>query len=130
MSGTIPIRVSVILAAGFEGACPHLRPDMRCGNYDARPRVCRIYPAEISPNVALAPANKACPPETWSDDQPILMREGAPADRDLASLIRDIVRRRGLTSRRNRVPVLPSASRRLRSRTKVIRFIRLNPRRL
>jgi Fe-S-cluster containining protein len=87
MSGTIPIRVSVILVATFEGACPHLGPDMRCGNYDARPRVCRIYPAEISPNVALAPANKACPPEAWSDNQPILMREGAPADRDLAALI-------------------------------------------
>jgi Fe-S-cluster containining protein len=87
MSGTIPIRVGVILAASFEGACPHLGPDMLCGDYEARPRVCRIYPAEVSPNIELAPAAKACPPEAWSDDHPVLLRGGIATDPALASLI-------------------------------------------
>jgi len=87
VSGTIPIRVNAILVAAFEGACPHLRPDMLCGNYEERPRVCRIYPAEISPNIVLAPSSKACPTEAWSEDLPILLENGAVVDPALAMLI-------------------------------------------
>jgi Fe-S-cluster containining protein len=65
MSGTLPVRVSIILAAAFAGACPNLRADMLCGIYDERPLVCRIYPAEINPFVPMVPQNKACPPEAW-----------------------------------------------------------------
>jgi Fe-S-cluster containining protein len=87
MSGTVPIRVSVLFVAAFEGACPHLRPDMLCGNYEERPRVCRIYPAEVSPRAQLIPAQKACPPEAWFEDQPLLSRDGGVVDGELASLI-------------------------------------------
>lgn len=87
VSGTIPIRVNAILVAAFEGACPHLRPDMRCGNYEERPRVCRIYPAEISPNITLSPSSKMCPTEAWSEDLPILLENGAIVDPALAMLI-------------------------------------------
>jgi len=71
-SGELPIRVIVVLAATFEGACPHLRPDMRCGNYDSRPHVCRIYPAEVNPFLAVSPDRKQCPPEAWMSPTPFL----------------------------------------------------------
>ena len=47
MSGSLPTRVVVILTGAYEGPCPNLQPDMRCGIYEQRPLVCRIYPAEI-----------------------------------------------------------------------------------
>jgi MFS family permease len=47
---------------------------MRCGIYPDRPLVCRIYPAEINPFVALKRENKACPPEAWAQDQPLFQR--------------------------------------------------------
>ena len=75
-SGTLGVRVNVILVATHSGPCPHLRPDMLCGIYEQRPRICRIYPAEIVPQAALAPENKACPPEAWGDQQPPFMRDG------------------------------------------------------
>ncbi|MDB6084618.1 MAG: hypothetical protein JWN43_2499, partial [Gammaproteobacteria bacterium] len=65
MSGTVPTRVVVILAANLAGACPNLMADMRCAIYERRPLVCRIYPAEINPFVVLEPEKKACPPEAW-----------------------------------------------------------------
>lgn len=71
MSGSLPIRVHVTLVASHDGPCPHLLPNMRCGNYDLRPRVCRIYPAEIVPDIDLSPHSKACPPEAWDDAQPL-----------------------------------------------------------
>ena len=77
MSGSMPARVVVMLVANVVGACPNLLPDMRCGIYDERPGVCRIYPAEINPSVILRPENKACPPEAWTPDQPVLQRHGA-----------------------------------------------------
>lgn len=64
-SGTLPIRVAVTLAASFTGACPNLRGDMRCGIYDDRPLVCRIYPAEVNPFIPLRPEHKLCPPDAW-----------------------------------------------------------------
>jgi Fe-S-cluster containining protein len=79
-SGTLPTRVIVILAANFAGACPNLQASMRCGIYERRPLVCRIYPAEISPFTQLVPSKKACPPEAWGGDRPVLIRDGAVVD--------------------------------------------------
>jgi Fe-S-cluster containining protein len=81
MSGSMPTRVVVMLVANVVGACPNLRSDMRCAIYEDRPLVCRIYPAEINPLVALKPENKACPPEAWAKDQPLLQRHGLPTDK-------------------------------------------------
>jgi Fe-S-cluster containining protein len=73
-SGELPVRVVVVLAASFEGACPQLQPDLSCGVYEHRPNVCRIYPAEINPFIELKPEQKECPPEAWASDKPLLMR--------------------------------------------------------
>ena len=88
-SGGLPVRIVTTLVASFEGACPHLQPDMRCGNYDERPRVCRIYPAEISPTVVLDPQAKACPEEAWGEDRPLLQDDAGIADPILGQLIGD-----------------------------------------
>jgi Fe-S-cluster containining protein len=74
MSGSMPTRVVILLVANIVGACPNLLPNMRCGIYGERPLVCRIYPAEINPFVALERANKACPPEAWAQNLPVLQR--------------------------------------------------------
>ncbi|HEY3599931.1 MAG TPA: YkgJ family cysteine cluster protein [Paraburkholderia sp.] len=87
-SGKLPVRVAVTLVASFDGACPHLQADMRCGAYEARPRVCRIYPAEVNPFVELAPANKACPPDAWTPDKPVFLQAGQPADEATVTFIR------------------------------------------
>lgn len=76
LSGPLSVRVVVILAGAYQGACPHLQPDMRCGIYEQRPLVCRIYPAEISPFVELTPTQKACPPEAWTPGLKPLVRSG------------------------------------------------------
>jgi Fe-S-cluster containining protein len=76
MSGSVPTRVVVTLVANLAGACPNLLADMRCGIYEDRPLVCRIYPAEINPFIGLKPDEKACPPEAWTKDQPVLQRDG------------------------------------------------------
>jgi Fe-S-cluster containining protein len=80
MSGSMPARVVVMLAANLAGRCPNLQPDMRCGIYERRPLVCRIYPAEINPLLRLDPAKKVCPPEAWTVDHPLMQRDGAVAD--------------------------------------------------
>jgi Fe-S-cluster containining protein len=80
MSGSMPTRVIVMLVANVVGACPNLLADSRCGIYDDRPLVCRIYPAEINPFVALKRESKACPPEAWTKDQPVLQHRGALVD--------------------------------------------------
>ena len=85
--GALPVRINVILVASFSGACPNLRADMRCGDYAGRHRVCRIYPAEIVPQIRVEPRGKACPPEAWSDDQPFLMRGGALVSDETRRLI-------------------------------------------
>jgi Fe-S-cluster containining protein len=71
-SGELPIRVIVVLAATFNGACPHLGSDMRCGIYDNRPHACRIYPAEVNPFLAISPNHKQCPPEAWASSTPFV----------------------------------------------------------
>ena len=78
-SGELPIRVIAVLTATFTGACPHLRSDMRCGIYDSRPHVCRIYPAEVNPFIPLSPDRKKCPPEAWTSSNPF-MRAGKVVD--------------------------------------------------
>jgi hypothetical protein len=70
----MPTRVVVMLVANVVGGCPNLLSDMRCGIYEDRPLVCRIYPAEINPFIALKRENKACPPEAWAKGQPLLQR--------------------------------------------------------
>ena len=74
-SGSLRIRISVILAADLVGACPNLSADLRCVIHPRRPLVCRIYPYEINPFVALRPADKACPPEAWTADRPLLQSD-------------------------------------------------------
>lgn len=88
-SGQLSIQVVAILAANIGGACPHLQPDLRCGIYERRPLVCRIYPAEINPFRELQPAAKACPPEAWSQDRPLLRHHGELVDAHLRALIRE-----------------------------------------
>lgn len=86
-SGELPARIVVVLAAAFEGACPHLQANLSCGVYDERPTVCRIYPAEMNPFIELNPQQKACPPEAWSPDKPLLMSAHRIVDVQTAALI-------------------------------------------
>jgi Fe-S-cluster containining protein len=89
ISGSMPIRVVVILAANLAGRCPNLQADLRCGIYEQRPLVCRIYPAEINPFVRLDPSRKACPPEAWALTQPLMQRGG----RLISAQVRDDIKR-------------------------------------
>jgi len=86
-SGKLPVRVTVTLVALFDGPCPNLGADMRCGIYSERPRVCRIYPAEVNPLIRLDPVSKACPPEAWTVDMPLFARDGRVVDTTTESLI-------------------------------------------
>jgi Fe-S-cluster containining protein len=87
MCGTLPIRVVVTVVAAFDGACPHLQSDGRCGAYEQRPRVCRIYPAEVNPFIPLTPVSKACPPEAWGTDKPVFFADGHIADAQTIEVI-------------------------------------------
>ncbi len=87
LSGSLPTRVVVILAGAYVGPCPNLRLDMRCGIYEQRPLVCRIYPAEINPFIELTPMRKACPPEAWTPGLPPLLRAGKPVGAGILPLI-------------------------------------------
>lgn len=64
-SGDARIRVIAVFAGNALTQCPSLGEDNRCGIYDERPLVCRIYPMEINPFIALRPEEKICPPEVW-----------------------------------------------------------------
>jgi Fe-S-cluster containining protein len=88
VSGSLPVRVMVILAGAYEGPCPNLLPDMRCGIYEQRPLVCRIYPAEINPFIEFEPAKKACPRDAWTAGLPPLLRSGKLVDAEILPLIR------------------------------------------
>ena len=87
VSGSMPVRVIVTLAASFPGACPNLGSDMRCGIYEERPRVCRIYPAEINPFVPFVQSAKVCPPQAWEAHLPPLLRGGVIVDAVTRSLV-------------------------------------------
>jgi Putative zinc- or iron-chelating domain len=98
----MPASVVAILAANLAGRCPHLGADWRCGLYEHRPLVCRIYPAEINPFVELDPARKACPPEAWTAGHPLLSVRGRLSDSDALADIersRDADRRDVATKR-------------------------------
>lgn len=70
-SHALPVTIGVLLTAVFDGPCPNLQPDMRCGAYERRPNACRIYPAEIRPDRRIVPTEKLCPPDAWGGDQPL-----------------------------------------------------------
>jgi Fe-S-cluster containining protein len=87
MSGQLPVRVIVSLMATFEGACPNLQPDMRCGIYERRPRACRVYPAEVNPFISLDRAGKLCPPEAWQSSAVLQQDDGQWNDPEVAGAI-------------------------------------------
>ncbi len=80
LSGSLPIRIVVILTANLAGACPNLGPDDLCRIHVRRPLVCCIYPTEVNPFAALNPANKSCPAEAWGKHLPLLQRDGQLVD--------------------------------------------------
>ena len=86
-SGTLPVRIVAILTASHSGPCPNLRDDMRCGIYEDRPMVCRIYPAEVNPFMQMDIQLKACPPEAWASDEPVLSRNGQWVSDELRALM-------------------------------------------
>lgn len=85
-SESLQIRVSVTLVGAFDRACPFLLDDMRCGAYAVRPRVCRIYPAEVNPFVPFSPDRKQCPPDAWSAARTPFLSHGQPSP-ETAALI-------------------------------------------
>ena len=87
--GDLPIRVGMVLATAFDGPCPNLQPDLRCGQYEQRPRICRTYPLPARPLAQLEPASRLCPPEAWRSDLPVLTTGGEIADEDMRSIIAD-----------------------------------------
>ncbi|EIK97247.1 hypothetical protein PMM47T1_08896 [Pseudomonas sp. M47T1] len=64
--GEQTLQVTAILAGQAIPRCPNLGGDDRCGIYAERPLVCRIYPMEINPFIALRISDKECPPESWA----------------------------------------------------------------
>lgn len=73
-SGTSVARVIATFAAFNPGRCRYLKEDNRCGQYDSRPLVCQIYPAEINPYIKLDPVIKDCPSDVWSGELPLILR--------------------------------------------------------
>ncbi|MGK3119374.1 YkgJ family cysteine cluster protein [Pseudomonas corrugata] len=68
-SGDARIRVVAVLAGNALQQCQNLGEDDRCGIYEERPLVCRIYPMEINPFIILRTENKICPPEVWEEGE-------------------------------------------------------------
>jgi len=85
-SGASEAYVAITFAAYNVGPCRNLDEDNRCGIYERRPLVCRIYPAEINPHIPLNTATKDCPPESW-EQGPDLIIGGKWVDQELAELI-------------------------------------------
>jgi len=96
MSGSMPTRITVILAADIGSACPNLGADDRCSAYDRRPIVCRVYPFEINPFMPLEQARKKCPTEAWSATGPLIQRQGRTSD---PTVLADIERSRAIDER-------------------------------
>lgn len=84
--GSTQAHLAITFAAFNQGACRHLGSDMRCGIYERRPLVCRIYPMEINPHIPLRAEAKDCPPQVW-DEGPELIVGGRLVDTELAALI-------------------------------------------
>ena len=87
-SGSLSLRVAVTLVANIAGDCPNLLADLRCGIYERRPLICRIYPAETNPFVRLDPQKKSCPPEAWTSEQPLLQRNDSLVSEEIRNDIR------------------------------------------
>ena len=87
-TGATATRVVATLVANNVGACANLGADFGCRIYGRRPLVCRIYPAEVNPLIALNPASKACPPEAWAAERPLFARGGKLMDAALREDIR------------------------------------------
>lgn len=87
VSSEAPIRVVAVLAGNALTQCPSLREDNLCGVYEERPLVCRIYPMEINPFIALRPQDKICPPEVWESGEVLF------SDRIVDPLLADQVQR-------------------------------------
>lgn len=104
--GSATVHVVAILAANALPECPNLQSDGLCSIYAERPLVCRIYPQEISPFIALQPTNKDCPPESWehggliASDQPLAahVEQSRLADREDASAKVALCEALGLTT--------------------------------
>jgi hypothetical protein len=79
--------VAVTLAAYNPGTCRYLTDDKRCGIYEHRPLVCRIYPIEINPHIQLRRERKDCAPEVWDESGPLIYRNGRLVNEVLAQLI-------------------------------------------
>lgn len=84
--GQTRAHLAITFAAFNQGACRNLQSDMRCGIYERRPLVCRIYPMEINPHIPLRAENKDCPPEVWQAG-PELIVGNQLLDAELAELI-------------------------------------------
>ncbi|RAU44121.1 MULTISPECIES: YkgJ family cysteine cluster protein [unclassified Pseudomonas] len=83
---TLQPRVMITFAAFNPGRCRYLQDDNRCGQYESRPLVCRIYPAEINPSITLNPQAKDCPEEVWVEG-PVLIHRERGVDPLLGALI-------------------------------------------
>lgn len=109
-SGDAKVQVIAVFTANALSQCPNLGADDRCGIYEERPLVCRIYPMEINPHIPLRPETKSCPPETWQTGEvlftdrivdPTLARQveqSRQADRDDAQAKINICEYMGLTT--------------------------------
>ena len=86
-SGQLPLRVIVSFMATFEGPCPNLQPDLRCGIYERRPRACRVYPAEVNPFFQVDRAGKLCPPEAWQAEGILQNDDGEWSDPEVAQAV-------------------------------------------
>lgn len=86
ISGELPIRVLVTLAAPLGDGCPNLASNNLCNLYEDRPQVCRIYPAELNPFLELAIEHRRCPPDAWQVNNP-LIRNSAYVDSELRLLM-------------------------------------------
>ena len=87
VSDRVPVRIAVTLVGAFAGDCPYLLADKRCGGYDDRPGVCRIYPAEINPAAMIDPQRKLCPPDAWGTGGAVLAIDGTCVDPKTRQLI-------------------------------------------
>lgn len=85
-SGESEAYVAITFAAYNVGPCRNLDEDNLCRIYERRPLVCRIYPMEINPHIALNPAIKECPSESWEKGSDLIVG-GELVDRELRVLI-------------------------------------------
>jgi Fe-S-cluster containining protein len=85
--GGTTAHVAITFAVYNPATCRYLTEDKRCGIYDRRPLVCRIYPIEINPHIQLRRDFKDCAPETWDESGPAIYRDGRMVDAKLALLI-------------------------------------------